>query len=285
MAIDTNVPPWLNIHPQDYLQALHSGLNTGLQIAQQQNRAQEFAQQQAERRDAAREALAQRQDEADLRRWEFQQTLAMNAKRLAADVELRKAKEAEAAAYHTSNMEFRKEMEKRRVDHEAAAQKHQADLEKMAQKRYDQTERRMDAIQERADKREEGIETRKGMPTFKEQLDTVTNLPEGDPRREKWRESLLSKIPGYTEIPKEEEGPSVWDAFKGFLSGGPVGAKLAVTPTTPMPAAPTIAPSIGPAAGTLPPPTPSAPATKFVYKDGKIVPFDETDTGELNQRE
>jgi hypothetical protein len=64
--IDASIPPWLNIQPDSYVKALHSGMGQGLAIAEAQNRAE-----------AVQAEQAQREQEMLVRAWETQQRMAM----------------------------------------------------------------------------------------------------------------------------------------------------------------------------------------------------------------
>lgn len=246
------IPPWLNIHPSDYLNALHAGMSQGLAIAEARNRAQAQAEEMAARREemAQRQAEAmtahqERQRESDLRRWEFEQQMAMEQKRLAAEEARRQAELGARTAYQTSNLDFRREMEKRRLDTEAFKEREAARKASMGKLHFGPNG---SVLRENADGNIEVVR----QPEYKPATDTVTEK--------------IPAVEGTPEVPAQA-------ARSGFLG---IGARPAVPFQPAVPATPErtitrrvpvggLSAALGaPAPGMLP--APSTPTTP--YKEG-----------------
>lgn len=71
MAIGTEVPPWLNIGPTDYLRAVQAGGSAGLGIAEARNRAREAAARSAAAQQESAARMQESQRAAAQREWEF----------------------------------------------------------------------------------------------------------------------------------------------------------------------------------------------------------------------
>lgn len=109
------LPPWLQIQPQDFVQAMDRGAQAGLHLANLNQQAMQRAESLAQETNLSQQRMAmqaQRDAEEDaLRRWETQQRLEQQAKQQALvkeyqleQIGLRKAQE-EAQKQHWLNME------------------------------------------------------------------------------------------------------------------------------------------------------------------------------------
>src|SRR5688572_23377688 len=80
MAIDS-LPPWLNVQPGFFTQAIEAGARAGLGVAELNRRADEFAAAQVERNARAQERAA---EEAERSR-QFEETRLLNVQKIAQD--------------------------------------------------------------------------------------------------------------------------------------------------------------------------------------------------------
>lgn len=105
----SGLPPWLDVHPSDFVRAASEGAQAGLAVARLNQAADEAAQRAAEHGKEFEEAQA-------LRKWEQQQQMQMHAEQMRAAFQKSKDDLEARTMYQRSMIDARKQAEKDRMD-------------------------------------------------------------------------------------------------------------------------------------------------------------------------
>jgi hypothetical protein len=116
----SGLPPWLDVHPSDFVRAASEGAQAGLAVARLNQAADEAATRAAEHGKEFEEAQA-------LRKWEQQQQMQMHAERMREDFQKSKDDLAARTMYQRSMMEARTQAETDRQATAKATQQHWQD--------------------------------------------------------------------------------------------------------------------------------------------------------------
>lgn len=161
------LPPWLEIHPSDFVRAAQMGAEAGLQVARMNQAAQEAAAARAQRAD---ESAADRA----LRQFEHQQQMELRAQEIAAEREKSKDAMDSRMAYNMANLELREKSQKdREAANEAINTFRQKSSELAAQRlkdREDQFQERQSLAQAAEDRRLEEANRRSEEAKIRDQL-------------------------------------------------------------------------------------------------------------------
>lgn len=235
MPLSTNVPPWLNVGPTDYLHAIQAGTQAGLEVNRQRALAEEAA---------ARRELAQQ--EAQRQAWEFGETMRQRAAQQAAEQALEREKLAQTGQYQSGLLDWHNEQARLAAEKAAQQAQNQSEILGIRTENLGLAQQRMDAQQRQFDEMQKLREEAAGMKIDLAQQailageqkrlealnQQIANIEEGGVTdRPKWWQSGFGLSPGEKpEYDKLVEAKTALeqDLMRRFGRGGGIPASPAI---------------------------------------------------------
>lgn len=271
MALDT-VPPWLQIHPSMFTQALEAGSRVGLGIAEMQQRAQEAALNRSMRERELEDAAQQRAAAAAERSKEFDAEQQFNREKLAQTQAYEAAREARLGQYDLAKTALEQAKEQTAQRKQAAADENQKAALGLREKVIDAQLAKLNADKTKAETMMGSLTDRDAQTgestTFRGTAEQIADF------KRKRAEAAAAANPN---VPAAPSGPSLWDRIGNYFSQPSAPGTNPLLPPTSMfqnSGASPMAP--------VAPVSPTGAGRRYLYRNGQLTPVGDQEAAPID---